>query len=69
MTTEDELSSLLNSADEPILTVGDMWILVVQRGCWKLLRLVSDVEILISGLSYHRKAWRPAEFKVSFYTA
>ena len=24
MTTEDELSSLLNSADEPILTVGDI---------------------------------------------
>jgi hypothetical protein len=24
MTTEDELSSLLNSAEEPILTVGDI---------------------------------------------
>jgi hypothetical protein len=45
---------------------GFLWFNGAVGSCW---RLVSDVEILISGLSYHRKAWRPAEFKVSFYTA
>jgi hypothetical protein len=30
MTTEDELNSLLNSAEEPMLTVGDIFVAEVK---------------------------------------
>ena len=40
MTTEDEPSSLLNSAEDPIFTVRDIVdFLVVEWSCWKLLEI------------------------------
>lgn len=45
---------------------GFLWLNRGVGSCW---RLVSDVEILISGLSYRRKALAAGRIQVSFYTA